>query len=125
MGDAPIEEADLRLHGPEKTLMQQMTEEIQELRKRTKPLKEIDPMADHIINDTTLRRIVEKMLKKRAYLQKIEGYIDGLEERISIYSVLGGTPSYLLEFSKNLDNTIANIVGKRNFLYSEPEFVLR
>ncbi|MCK4730223.1 MAG: ATP-binding protein [Candidatus Aenigmarchaeota archaeon] len=48
-----------------------------------------------------------------------------LEERIKIYSVLGGTPSYLLEFSKNIDNTIVNIVKKRSFLYREPEFVLR
>ncbi|RLG15214.1 MAG: ATP-binding protein [Candidatus Nanohalarchaeota archaeon] len=49
----------------------------------------------------------------------------GIEETIRIYSVLGGTPSYLLEYKGTLDNTLINIVNKRSFLYREPEFVLR
>ena len=48
-----------------------------------------------------------------------------LEEIVKIYSVLGGTPSYLLEFSEDLENTILNISKKRSFLYREPEFVLK
>lgn len=48
-----------------------------------------------------------------------------IEEVIKIYSVLGGTPAYLLEFSSNLDDTVLNIIQKRSFLHREPEFVLR
>jgi hypothetical protein len=77
--DGPIEEADLRLHGPEKKLIQQLADEVKELRKRTRPLKELDPLADRVVNDVVLKRIVEKILRKRASLHQVEGYIDGLE----------------------------------------------
>jgi transcriptional regulator with XRE-family HTH domain len=77
--EGPIEEADLRLRGPEKSLIQQLAEEVKELRKRTRPLKELDPLADRIVNDVVLKRIVEKMIRKRASLHQVEGYIDGLE----------------------------------------------
>ena len=78
--DAPIEEADLRLRGPEKTLTQQMIEEIQELRKRTRPLKELDPLAERVVNDTALRRIVELLIRRRSSFERIQGYLEGLEE---------------------------------------------
>jgi hypothetical protein len=76
----PIEEADLRLRGPEKTLTQQMIEEIQELRKRTRPLKELDPLAERVVTDTTLRRLVELLIRRRGSFESIEGYLEGLEE---------------------------------------------
>ena len=81
--DGPIEEADLRLRGPEKSLTQQMIEEIKELRKHTRPLKELDPLAERVISDLELRRLVEKMIRKRAHFKRIEGYLDGLEEGVA------------------------------------------
>jgi transcriptional regulator with XRE-family HTH domain len=78
--DVPIEEADLRLRGPEKTLTQQMIEEIQELRKRTRPLKELDPLAERVVTDTALRRLVELLIRRRGSFERIEGYLEGLEE---------------------------------------------
>lgn len=76
----PIEEADLRLRGPEKTLTQQMLEEIKELRKRTRPLKELDPLAERVVNDTALRRIVDLLIRRRSSFERIQGYLEGLEE---------------------------------------------
>jgi len=82
--DVSIEEADLRLRGPEKSLTQQMIEEIKELRKHTRPLKELDPLADRVvIGDLELRRLVEKVIRKRAHFKRIEGYLDGLEEGLA------------------------------------------
>lgn len=78
--EGPIEEADLRLRGPEKTLTQQMIEEIQELRKRTRPLKELDPLAERVVTDTELRRLLEVLIRKRAHFPRILGYLDGLDE---------------------------------------------
>ena len=51
-----------------------------------------------------------------------------LEEQIEFYSVLGGMPAYLLQFSENktlLQNIRNNILRKDAFLYNEVEFVLR
>ncbi len=48
-----------------------------------------------------------------------------IEDMIKIYSILGGTPAYLLEFEKNLDHTINKILSKQSFLFREPEFILR
>lgn len=48
-----------------------------------------------------------------------------LEGAIKTYAVLGGTPAYLLEFEKNLNNTIRKICSKQSFLLREPEFILR
>jgi len=48
-----------------------------------------------------------------------------LDEAIKTYAVLGGTPAYLLEFEKNLNNTIKKICSKQSFLLREPEFILR
>jgi len=76
----PIEEADLRLRGPEKALTQQLLEEVQELRKRTRPLKELHPLAEKVLTDLELRRLVEKLVARRQYFGRIEGYIDGLVE---------------------------------------------
>ncbi len=78
--DVPIEEADLRLRGPERSLTQQMIDEIQELRKRTRPLKELDPLAERVVNDTSLRRIVELLIRRRSSFERIQGYLEGLEE---------------------------------------------
>jgi transcriptional regulator with XRE-family HTH domain len=78
--DTPIEEADLRLRGPEKTLTQQMIEEIQELRKRTRPLKELDPLTERVVTDAALRRLVELLIRRRGSFERIEGYLEGLEE---------------------------------------------
>jgi transcriptional regulator with XRE-family HTH domain len=78
--DVPIEEADLRLRGPEKNLTQQPLEEIQELRKRTRPLKELDPLAQRVITDAALRRLVELLIRRRSSFPRIQGYLEGLEE---------------------------------------------
>ena len=78
--DVPIEEADLKLRGPERSLTQQMIDEIQELRKRTRPLKELDPLAERVVNDTSLRRIVELLIRRRSSFERIQGYLEGLEE---------------------------------------------
>jgi len=78
--EGPIEEADLRLRGPEKTLTQQMIEEIQELRKRTRPLKELDPLAERVVTDEALRRLVELLIRRRSYFERIRGYLEGIEE---------------------------------------------
>lgn len=75
-----IEEADLRLRGPEKALTRQLLEEVQELRKHTRPLKDLDPLAEKIITDLELRRLVEKLLLRRQYFGRIEGYVDGLAD---------------------------------------------
>jgi len=40
----------------------------------------LGPLAERVVNDLELRRIVEKLLKKRAGFSRIEGYLDGLEE---------------------------------------------
>lgn len=81
--DGPIEHADLRLHAPEKALTERLLEEIQELRKRTRPLKELDPLAERVVSDLELRRLVEKLLRRRAHFKRIEGYLEGLEEGLS------------------------------------------
>ena len=77
----PIEEADLRLHGSEKSLTQQMIEEIQELRKRTRPLKELDPLAERVVTDSALRRLVELIIRRRGSFDRIQRYLEGLEEQ--------------------------------------------
>jgi transcriptional regulator with XRE-family HTH domain len=81
--DGPIEQADLRLYPPEKALTERLLEEIQELRKRTRPLKELDPLAERVVSDLELRRLVEKLVRRRAHFKRIEGYLEGLEERLS------------------------------------------
>ncbi len=48
-----------------------------------------------------------------------------IEDMIKIYSILGGTPAYLLEFERNLDYTLSKILSKQSFLLREPEFILR
>lgn len=73
-----IQQADLRLREPDKSLTQQLVEEVQELRKRTRPLKDMDPLAEKILTDVELRRLVEKLLVRRQYFGRIEGYVDGL-----------------------------------------------
>lgn len=50
----------------------------------------------------------------------------GFDERLRIYSVLGGTPGYLLEYEDDLMGTIRDkILKKDQFLYKDAEFVLR
>jgi len=66
--------------GPEKSLTQQMIEEIQELRKHTRPLKELDPLAERIVTDEALRRLVELLIRRRGYFERIRGYLEGIEE---------------------------------------------
>jgi AAA+ ATPase superfamily predicted ATPase len=51
-----------------------------------------------------------------------------LKEQVELYSILGGTPAYLLQFSgdrSQLDNVRRNVLRKDAFLYDEVEFVLR
>jgi AAA+ ATPase superfamily predicted ATPase len=50
---------------------------------------------------------------------------NNIEENIKIYSILGGTPAYQLEYEKNIDDTIKKIISKQSFLLREPEFILR
>lgn len=48
------------------------------------------------------------------------------DELHRIYSVLGGTPAYLLEYEKDILTTIRNrFLRKDQFLYKDAEFVLR
>ncbi|MEM2138625.1 MAG: ATP-binding protein [Candidatus Woesearchaeota archaeon] len=49
------------------------------------------------------------------------------EEKIIYYSILGGTPTYLLEFdfSKKVDENILSILKKDSFLFNEVNFILR
>ncbi len=48
-----------------------------------------------------------------------------LEGLVQIYSVLGGTPAYLLEYEENIVNTIRKLLYGRSYLLREPEFILR
>ena len=51
-----------------------------------------------------------------------------VDTRIRAYSVLGGVPAYLEQFDPDrslLDNVEASILSKGEFLYEEPEFLLR
>jgi hypothetical protein len=50
-----------------------MIEEIKELRKRTRPLKELDPLVERVITDTALRRLVELLIRRRSYFERIRG----------------------------------------------------
>ena len=47
-----------------------------------------------------------------------------IQEVIEIYSVFGGTPSYLFEYEKNIEYSIEKIISKQNFLAREPIFLL-
>ena len=48
------------------------------------------------------------------------------QELLEIYSVLGGTPAYLLEFENDLFTTIdKKFLKKDQFLYKDAEFILR
>lgn len=50
------------------------------------------------------------------------------EEFMYIYSVLGGTPAYLLQFEQSIDllkNIRKKILIPESYLFSEPEFILR
>ena len=72
------------------------------------------------------RRTYDLMLKDLKLRDVCEFFpVMDMEDIVKIYSVLGGTPAYLLEFSSNLNDTILNIIQKRSFLHREPEFVLR
>jgi AAA+ ATPase superfamily predicted ATPase len=51
-----------------------------------------------------------------------------IDTRIQAYSVLGGIPAYLEQFDPDrslLDNVEASVLSKGEFLYEEPEFLLR
>ncbi|MEE9152400.1 MAG: ATP-binding protein [Thermoplasmata archaeon] len=51
-----------------------------------------------------------------------------LKEQVEIYSVLGGMPAYLQQFSQDmnlLENIRENILTKGSFLYEEIEFILK
>jgi len=53
---------------------------------------------------------------------------DDLETQIQLYSVLGGVPAYLEQFDPGLsllENVEQSILSKGEFLYEEPEFLLR
>ena len=53
---------------------------------------------------------------------------DNLETQIQIYSVLGGVPAYLEQFDPDrtlFENIEQAILSKGEFLYEEPEFLLR
>ncbi len=50
---------------------------------------------------------------------------NNLEENVKIYSILGGTPAYQLEYEKNIYYTIKKLTSKQSFLLREPEFILR
>ncbi|MDB2283415.1 ATP-binding protein [Halorubrum ezzemoulense] len=53
---------------------------------------------------------------------------DDLETQIQLYSVLGGIPAYLEQFDPGLsllENIEQSILSKGEFLYEEPEFLLR
>jgi AAA+ ATPase superfamily predicted ATPase len=50
---------------------------------------------------------------------------NNLDENIKIYSILGGTPAYQLEYETNIHLTIKKIISKQSFLLREPEFILR
>ncbi|RAW44735.1 ATP-binding protein [Halorubrum sp. 48-1-W] len=53
---------------------------------------------------------------------------DDLETQIQLYSVLGGVPAYLEQFDPGLsllENIEQFILSKGEFLYEEPEFLLR
>ncbi|TKX61860.1 ATP-binding protein [Halorubrum sp. GN12_10-3_MGM] len=53
---------------------------------------------------------------------------DDLETQIQLYSVLGGVPAYLEQFDPGLsllENIEQSILSKGEFLYEEPEFLLR
>ena len=51
-----------------------------------------------------------------------------LEEQVTVYGILGGTPQYLASFDENLDifeNIKQKILNKSSYLYEEPKFLLR
>ena len=53
---------------------------------------------------------------------------NSLKEHVELYSVLGGMPAYLQQFSEDknlLDNIRENILAKGSFLYEEIEFILK
>jgi len=53
---------------------------------------------------------------------------DDVETQIQLYSVLGGVPAYLEQFDPELsllENIEQSILSKGEFLYEEPEFLLR
>ncbi|TKX48489.1 ATP-binding protein [Halorubrum sp. SD690R] len=53
---------------------------------------------------------------------------DDLETQIQLYSVLGGIPAYLEQFDPDrnlLENVEQSVLSKGEFLYEEPEFLLR
>jgi AAA+ ATPase superfamily predicted ATPase len=53
---------------------------------------------------------------------------DDVETQIQLYSVLGGVPAYLEQFDPGLsllENIEQSILSKGEFLYEEPEFLLR
>jgi transcriptional regulator with XRE-family HTH domain len=77
--DCRIEEADFRLHRPEQSLMREMTDEVRALRKLTKPLKDIDPIAEKVMVDAQLRQICEVLVKNRDFIQRTIGYLDAMQ----------------------------------------------
>ena len=53
---------------------------------------------------------------------------DDIETQIEAYSVVGGVPAYLEQFDANqslMSNIEAHVLSKGEFLYEEPEFLLR
>lgn len=70
-----------------------------------------------------------QMLLQPMNFQDVEAFFPGLsrEERVPIYAILGGTPSYLQRFTskKSLkENIQEEILDKNALLYSEPRFLL-
>ena len=76
-----IEDADLlRTESEEHSLTKELIKEVREYRKRNKPLKELDPLADRVISDSALRDLVKRLLNHRGHFSRIHGYIDRLED---------------------------------------------
>lgn len=76
--DCPIEEADLLINKPT-TLTQELLTELHEFRKRNKPLKEMDPLAERVVIDESIRTVVKKLVQNRKIIDRVIGFIEGVE----------------------------------------------
>lgn len=80
-GELDLNDGDLRGRGQEQTLSA-LVRKVSELEMKVRPIEEIDPIAERVVNDTLLKRIVMRLLRHRSEFPRIMGYLDRLEEEV-------------------------------------------
>ena len=83
--DIPARDADLKYPTADKDALMQLAERLETIERKITPKGEMDPVLLAVDNNPTLRRFVERLRhldesRLQRVLDKVDGYLEGLEE---------------------------------------------